>query len=153
MIPCLPFVAPPGKVFEYCSLGIDLAGYVAEVVGGMYFPDLVHELLLRPLGMTRTTYDRTVAMTYPIALPHKIVADGTMSVQHRMFDYAAANPVAQAMTSTCDLARFVAILLNSCVHYSRWPRENGSSHCRINSRLLALFRTHPSIPWLCTRVK
>jgi len=111
-IPHLDFVAPPGRVYEYCSFGVDLAGYVAEVAGGQYFPDLVREYLLDPLDMQRTTYDRTVAMTFDVALPHITAGDGGFTVQHRMFDYAAANPAAQAMTSTLDLAHFVIMALN-----------------------------------------
>ena len=110
-IPLLDFVAPPGLVHEYSSLGIDLAGHVAEVVGGKYFPQIVQGLLLDPLEMQRSTYDRTVAMTYDVALPHFTDTDGQIAVQHRMFDYAAANPAGQAMASTLDLARFVAMLI------------------------------------------
>lgn len=112
VIPHLDFVAPPGRVYEYCSLGIDLAGYITEVVAGRYFPDLVREYLLGPLDMQRTTYDRTVAMTFDVALPHAMTENNDLRVQHRMFDLAAANPAAQAMTSTLDLAHFVIMALN-----------------------------------------
>jgi len=111
-VPLLRFVAPPGRVYEYCSLGVDLAGCVAEAACGRYFPDLVRECLLDPLDMQHTTYDRTVAMTFDVALPHFATQDGRPCVQHRMFDYAAANPAAQAMASTLDLAHFVIMVLN-----------------------------------------
>jgi len=107
-----PFVAEPGTVFEYSSLGIDLAGYVAETVTGRYFPEVVQDYLIAPLGLERTTYDRTVAMTYPVALPHVIGDDGSAHVQHRMFDYAAGNPAGQAMSTVLDLATIGLVLLN-----------------------------------------
>jgi CubicO group peptidase (beta-lactamase class C family) len=112
-IPRAQFVAEPGKVFEYSSLGVDLAGYAAEVAAGCYFAATVQRYVLGPLTMNRTTYDRTVAMTYPVALPHTVDDDGTVRVMHRMFDYAAANPAAQAMSSVRDLAQVAIMLLNS----------------------------------------
>jgi len=112
-VPLAPFVAPPGTVFEYCNLGIDLAGLIVEIVTGKYFPEVVQEQVLRPLHMERTTYDRTVAMTYPVALPHLTGPDDTVRVQHRMFDSAAANPSGQVMASTLDLANLAIMLLNN----------------------------------------
>lgn len=111
-LPRADFVAPPGRVFEYCNLGIDLAGYVAEVVTGQPFAELMRALVFIPLGMERTTYDRTVAMTYPVALAHTYAADGTPRVLHRMFANAAGNPSGFVMASTLDLARFTLMLLN-----------------------------------------
>lgn len=111
-LPRADFVAPPGRVFEYCNLGIDLAGYVAEVVTGQPFADLMRALVFVPLGMERTTYDRTIAMTYPVALAHTYDADGTARVLHRMFANAAGNPAGFVMASTLDLARFARMLVN-----------------------------------------
>jgi len=115
-VPLARFVAPPGKVFEYCNLRIALAAYLAEAVTGKTFPQVVREQLLDPLGMDRTTYDRTVAMSYPVALPHTTGDDGAVRVQHRMFDYTAANPSGQVMASTLDLARLAGRLLNEGRH-------------------------------------
>jgi len=111
-IPSASFVAEPGTVFEYSNVGVDLAGYVAEVVAGQYFPEVVQDHLLGPLHMQRTTYDRTIAMTYPVALPHVTAVNGSTAVQHRMFEYAAANPAGQAMSTVLDLAQVGIMLLN-----------------------------------------
>ena len=60
-IPRYGFVAEPGKVHLYSNTVIVLAGYLAEVVAGKYYDQLVHELIFEPLQMRRSTFDRTVA--------------------------------------------------------------------------------------------
>ena len=112
LLPHVEFVAPPGTVFCYCNLGIMLAGYVLETLTHVYFPQAMQQLVFDPLGMRHTTYDRTIAMTYPVALPHRYDDRGQPYVQHRMFDFAAGNPAGQVMTSTSDLARFTLMCLN-----------------------------------------
>jgi CubicO group peptidase (beta-lactamase class C family) len=49
---------PVGSGFAHSNLGIDLAGYILERVEHRPFADLVHDSLLGPLGMDRSTFDR-----------------------------------------------------------------------------------------------
>jgi CubicO group peptidase (beta-lactamase class C family) len=111
-IPKRRFIAPPATLFSYSNAGLDLAGHVAEVVTGMYFPDLMRELVFAPLAMERATYDRAVAMTYPVALPHVRDADGRLRVRHRIDDNVSGNPAGFAMASALDLANFATAHLN-----------------------------------------
>ena len=53
---------PVGTGYAYSNLGIDLAGYILERRYGAPFPDVVHELLLGPLGMDRSTFDRAAIL-------------------------------------------------------------------------------------------
>jgi CubicO group peptidase (beta-lactamase class C family) len=110
--PTRRFIAPPGTLFSYSNAGLDLAGHVAEVVTGTFFPDLMRELVFAPLAMERATYDRTVAMTYPVALPHVRDADGRLHVRHRIDDNVSGNPAGFAMASALDLASFAIAHLN-----------------------------------------
>ena len=48
-----------GTGYAYSNLGIDLAGHVLEVVTGLPFPVMMRDSLLRPLGMERSTFDRS----------------------------------------------------------------------------------------------
>jgi len=50
-------VAPPGKLYSYSNPGINLAGYVAQVVAGMSYTELMQSLVFDPLEMKRTTLD------------------------------------------------------------------------------------------------
>lgn len=112
-IPQRLFVAPPGKVYFYSNDGLAVAGYIAEVVSGQYFPDLMQKLVFDPLEMGRTTYDTTVAMTYPLALEHDWLEDGTVHVIHRFVDNMAHAPAGPApMSTVLDLANFALLHLN-----------------------------------------
>jgi CubicO group peptidase (beta-lactamase class C family) len=112
-IPQRLFVAPPGKVYFYSNDGLIVAGYIAEVVSGRHFPDLMQQLVFEPLEMSRTTYDTTVAMTYPLAQEHEWLEDGTVHVLHRFVDNMAGSPAGPTpMSTVLDLANFAILHLN-----------------------------------------
>jgi CubicO group peptidase (beta-lactamase class C family) len=54
-----PTVFPPGERFEYNNGGYVVLGLIAERASGTPFPDLVHERVLAPAGMTATAYLRS----------------------------------------------------------------------------------------------
>jgi CubicO group peptidase (beta-lactamase class C family) len=49
---------PVGTGYAYSNLGIDLAGYILEQVSNKPFPVVMRDLLLAPLGMEHSTFDR-----------------------------------------------------------------------------------------------
>jgi CubicO group peptidase (beta-lactamase class C family) len=81
-------------------------------VSGIPYTDLVQERLLRPLKMERTTFDTTVAMTYPLAQGHSRAADGAVQVRHRFHDSAAFAPCGGALSTVRDLAPFALLHLH-----------------------------------------
>ena len=105
------FVAPPGVLFSYSNIGINLAGYLAQVVSGAPFPMFMQTTLFDPLAMRRTTFDPLVAMTYPLALPHILGDDGTLRVIHHFPRNSAYDPAGGAYSCADDLARFVRLHL------------------------------------------
>jgi len=62
--------------------------------------------------MERSTFDRTVAMTYPLALVHEVGEDGTLRTKHRFPDNVSGNPAGFGISSTFDLANFAITHLN-----------------------------------------
>jgi len=66
-LPYCPLVAEPGKLFAYSNLGLMLAGFLAQYVCELPFTEVMQELVFTPLDMQRTTFDPTIAMTYPLA--------------------------------------------------------------------------------------
>lgn len=68
VVPTYLLQFPPGRTYDYTNVGYDVAGAVAEKVGGVSFETLVQTEVLAPLGMKRTFAD-----------PAKIVADGDFS--------------------------------------------------------------------------
>jgi len=111
-IPTAAFFAPPGTVHYYSNYGLSLAGYVAEVATETPYPDLMQEFVFTPLAMRRSTFDRTVAMTYPCALPHTEDNAGVLRVIHRVPDFAGGNPSGFALSTVLDLANIAIVHLN-----------------------------------------
>ena len=102
---------PPGQVFSYSNSGMALAGLVAQEATGRPFADLMDERLFKPLGMVRATFRPTVAMTYPLAVGHRLV-DAKPVVVRPLADDARLWPAGTAYASARELARFVVAFLN-----------------------------------------
>jgi CubicO group peptidase (beta-lactamase class C family) len=99
---------PVGTGLAYSNLGIDLAAYILERVMGKPFPEVARESLFEPLGMGRSTFDRTA-----------IRASGNRAVGHGGVALHPSQPLFEPMTgagglytSARDLARFLRFQLN-----------------------------------------
>ncbi len=109
VLPEIPMPAPPGAVWSYSNSGICLAAHVAEKVTGRLYPELMSELLFDPLGMTRSTFDISVASTYRMAQCHVMDVEGNLSVHHRQADAVAFSASGSVMTTANDLARYLLL--------------------------------------------
>lgn len=102
----------PGKVYSYSNPGYWVAGCLIEHLGDKgYYADQMHERLFKPLGMTRTTFRPTLAMTYPLALGHAL-SGKKPEVVRPAADNAATWPAGQMFSSANDLSRFAIAFLN-----------------------------------------
>ncbi len=72
----LPQLTPLGEVWSYNNVAYCLAGRAIELVTGLTFERAIKELLLDPLGMERTFYDASDAITYRCAVGHVCFDDG-----------------------------------------------------------------------------
>jgi CubicO group peptidase (beta-lactamase class C family) len=73
---------------------------------------VMDELLFKPLGMSRTTLRPAVAMTYPLALGHRVVGQGQAEVIRPAFNNAAMWPGGSVYSNVGELARFVIAMLD-----------------------------------------
>lgn len=105
-------IAPPGKLYSYSNPGINIAGHIAEAVTGKPFAELMRELVFEPLEMRRTTLDRTVAMTYPLAQGHDVGEGGELRVRHQYLDSAAYAPSGGMLSTLLDFTNFARMQLN-----------------------------------------
>jgi CubicO group peptidase (beta-lactamase class C family) len=64
------FVGVPGTGFEYSNLGYAVLGRVIEAASGVSYHEFVDRRLLRPLGMTATGFDASVAAPSGVATGH-----------------------------------------------------------------------------------
>ncbi|MEY4531457.1 MAG: hypothetical protein RLZZ156_2178 [Deinococcota bacterium] len=112
-VPYYTFFAQPGEIYLYASSAFCIAGYVAEVVTGRYYDDLIREYVFEPLGMTCTSFDPTEILTYSVALPHDKTADGSLKVSHQIPYNVSGNPSGFAYGSILDLTQLAKMFLNS----------------------------------------
>ena len=103
----------PGEVFSYSKSGYALAGFAAQESAGKYYADLMSERVFAPLGMTRTMFRPTVAMTYPLAVGHRSGKAGEKpSVVRPLPHDARLYPAGTMYSNLNDLARFAVACLN-----------------------------------------
>lgn len=81
-------IGEPGKVFAYGNVGLNIAGYILELISGSDFETLMQEKILKPLQMKSTTF----------------VSKG------------AVNPSGSARSSASDYIRFLNMLINKGVY-------------------------------------
>jgi CubicO group peptidase (beta-lactamase class C family) len=99
--------SPPGTQYTYANMGIALAGYLAEALGGEDFAELSRETVLEPLGMSRTSWRVSDFEVEDMAMPHSWEAGGYKPHGHYTFaDY----PDGGLRTTAPDLARFLAAM-------------------------------------------
>jgi CubicO group peptidase (beta-lactamase class C family) len=105
------FFTEPGRIFSYSNPGYDVAGLLIEELGGRSYADVMSDRLFAPLGMSRTTFRPTVAMTYPLSQGHS-AANGKPTVIRPFTDNVAAWPDGFMFSSVNDLARFAIAFVN-----------------------------------------
>jgi CubicO group peptidase (beta-lactamase class C family) len=101
-----------GEVFSYSNSGFALAGLAAQEVSGKPYADLMTEQIFQPLGMARTTFRPTVAMTYPLAVGHRSAGGGKPSVVRPLPHDARLYPAGTMYSSVNELARFAVAFMN-----------------------------------------
>jgi len=103
--------AEPGAVYSYSNPAYWLAGLLAETVGGRPFADQVATTLFAPLGMSKSTFRPTLAMTYPLAQGHEL-ADGRMAIIRPAANNSASWPAGSIFSNVMDLSRWMTAFVN-----------------------------------------
>lgn len=131
------FFTAPGKIISYANPGYWVAGYLVEVLTGKPYADAMAERLFQPLGMTRTTLRPTMAMTFPLAQGHDVLA-GKARIIRPAADNSSGWPAGSIFSNTADLSRFVIAFLND-------GRIDGKQV--LDPKVIALLSTpHAAIP-------
>lgn len=103
---------PPGRAFSYSNSGFALAGLALQEAEQKPFADVVKARVLEPLGMTRTTFRPTEAMTWPLAIGHRRDQAGAFSAVRPLPNDARLWPAGTVYSSAQEMARLVVALLN-----------------------------------------
>lgn len=76
-----PSSFPPGAGFEYCNTNTVLLGLVVEKVAGQPLHDYIHDRIIEPLGLRRTTFPTDSAFPQPHAQGYTVqTADDSEAV-------------------------------------------------------------------------
>lgn len=103
---------PPGRAFSHSNSGYALAGLALQEVDKEPFADVMKARVLAPLGMTRTTFRPTEAMTWPLAVGHRATNEGKFDVVRPLANDARLWPAGTLYSSANEMARFVVALMN-----------------------------------------
>ena len=107
------FFTEPGRIFSYSNPSYHIAGYIIQELTGKPYADAMDERLFRPLGMMRTTYHPTVAMSFPLSQGHDAGAGTAKPTIVRPFVNNVGDwPSGYAYTNVSDLARFAIAFMN-----------------------------------------
>lgn len=102
----------PGKVFSYSNANYSLIGLLIETVAGKPYADVMNQQLFKPLGMNRTTFRPTEAMTYPLAQGHNPRRNATPVVVRPFTDNVPGWPAGFMLSTGNDLSRFAIAFIN-----------------------------------------
>jgi CubicO group peptidase (beta-lactamase class C family) len=106
------FFTEPGEIFSYSNPAFDVAGFLIEEVGGRPYADMMSKRLFKPLGMNRTTFRPTMAMTYPLSQGHDAFEKAKPTVIRPFGDNVAGWPDGFMFSSVNDLARFALAFMD-----------------------------------------
>lgn len=101
----------PGLSFSYSNSGYSLAGLAIQERSGKPYAEVMDALLFKPLGMNHATFRPTVAMTYPLAIGHR-VENGTPVVVRPLPNDTRLWPAGTCYVSANEMARFAVAFLN-----------------------------------------
>jgi len=102
----------PGRIMSYSNPGLTLAGYLLEQVAKKPYADVIDERLFKPLGMARSTFRPTSAMTWPFAQGHNSTGAEPPTIVRPFADNAGYWPAGFMFSSAPDLARFTIAFMN-----------------------------------------
>ena len=114
-------VREPGQTPVYSNYGAALAGEAVSYVSGHRYQDIVESEIIRPLGLTHTTFREPYPARSDLAAPMPADLAGAVSTGYRWaggsfrpqaFEYATQVAPAAALSSTAgDMARYMEMIL------------------------------------------
>ena len=101
----LPQLTAPGLVFAYNNAAIITAGRVIEVITGSTFDAAVQNLVLNPLGMTRSAYFLK-ELGPNVAIPHTIENGKAVAKPESLYVPRNEGPTGGLFSSVTDMLSF-----------------------------------------------
>lgn len=117
-LPQLPQIFPLGKFFSYNNSGFIVLGRVIEKVTGKPYQTAMNDLLLGPLGLTASTFDRPTVLQHPYADGHfagDINGSDGVAVQTPLWLPRSVDPAGGLWSNTRDVLRYARMHLSDTV--------------------------------------
>ncbi len=115
-----PMQFEPGSKWQYCQTGINSMGRIIEVVSGKRFEDFLDERIIKPLGMTDTSFYPSAEQQKRLATAYKTEAgklnpaDIFIFAGRSLADHDRVPLANGGLFSTAgDYAKFCRMLLNN----------------------------------------
>jgi CubicO group peptidase (beta-lactamase class C family) len=108
----------PGVTKSYSSLGFGLLGILVARLSKEPFRDVIDAEVLRPLGMTATTWDENLVPRERLATAYRVQLDDSL-VKVAHWKTGAFEGAGNLYSSVRDMARYLAF------HLDAWPPREG----------------------------
>jgi CubicO group peptidase (beta-lactamase class C family) len=126
--------AEPGERFFYSNEGFRVVGHIIQEVSGVPFHEYIHENILKPLGMERSTFVRHEFDADPDRMvAHWKRTDGTMQPTGFPYPDVSENPgfswnaaAGGLMAPMTELTTYLAALMDGGVHKGKKIASKGS---------------------------
>jgi CubicO group peptidase (beta-lactamase class C family) len=102
----LNLVAAPGVRASYSQAGYNLAGRIIEKITGLTYERAVATLVLEPLGLSHSFFNRDDILTRRFAVGHNPDAGGTLSIARLWRRWRGDNPGGGLASSASDQIRW-----------------------------------------------
>jgi len=97
-------IFPPGTIPAYSNYATAMAGYIVQRVSGQPFDDYIEEHILKPLGMTHSTFRQPL----PDSLkPLMSKGYDVASEPAKPFEYVEAAPAGSSSVTAADISLFM----------------------------------------------
>ncbi|MFY9587882.1 MAG: serine hydrolase domain-containing protein [Actinomycetota bacterium] len=105
----VPQLTPLGSAWHYNNAGFCLAGHILATVAGVTYEEAIRELVLEPLGMTRSFHLSEELLPHRTAIGH--VAKGTKQVPQAWWGSRSLAPAGGLVSDVVDQLRWASFHL------------------------------------------